>query len=126
MAKQGSRVLVVDDDSVLRNAIGRMLTAASFIVEKASDGAEMLDRVTAGESFDFILMDLEMPRMDGRAALARLQQIAPELAKRTLIMTGGSSVLELQTWIESLGPGRVLFKPFSPRLLEEMLADLVA
>ena len=126
MANQRLRVLVVDDDGVLRNAIARMLMAASFVVEKAADGAEMLDRVKAGESFDFILMDLEMPRMDGRVALAQLEQIAPELAKRTLIMTGGSNVLALQAWIESLGPGKVLFKPFSTRLLEEMLAELVA
>ncbi len=126
MTTQSLRVLVVDDDAVLRDAIGRMLVAAGFVVEKAADGAEMIDRVTAGESFDYILMDLEMPRMNGRAALARLEEIAPALAKRTLIMTGGSSVLALQQWIDALGPGRVLFKPFSPRLLKEMLADLVA
>ena len=119
-----SRVLVVDDDSVMRAAVARMIRSCEVV--QAGDGAEAIALVERGETFDVIVMDLEMPRMSGRAAYVKLEEIAPQLARRTLIMTGGSSVLELQQWLEGLGPGRLLLKPFSRRRLEEAVADLLA
>lgn len=116
------RLLLVDDDATLRRAIARMLEA-SFDVAHANDGEEAVALVLAGERFDFVVMDLEMPRLDGRRALARIEELAPDLARRTLIMTGGSNVLELQQWISSLGT-RLLLKPFSRRRFEEAIDDL--
>jgi CheY-like chemotaxis protein len=118
------RVLIVDDDSAMRDAVARMMRARDVV--HACDGAEAIALVERGETFDLIVMDLEMPRMTGRVAFAKLEEIAPDLARRTLIMTGGSGVLELQQWLEGLGPGRLLLKPFSRRRLEEAIADLLA
>jgi CheY-like chemotaxis protein len=115
-----ARVLVVDDDVALRKSIRRML-ARSFDVTESADGAEAIARVESGESFDLVLMDLEMPRMNGRRALDRLREISPELAERTVIMSGGSGDAELRAWLETLGAGRFLLKPFSKTTLHETL-----
>src|SRR5205823_9941071 len=120
-----ARVLIVDDDASMQEAVVRMIGNAVQIV-RAADGMEAVRLIESGEVFDLIVMDVEMPRMDGRAAYAKIEAIAPELARRTLIMTGGSGVLELQQWLESLGPGRLLLKPFSRRRLEEAIDDLLA
>jgi CheY-like chemotaxis protein len=120
-----ARVLVVDDDSVLRASIRRML-ARTFEVAEAADGAEAVQRVAAGEHFDLVLMDLMMPRMNGRRALERLEAIAPELAARTVIMSGGSGDEDLRAWLVGLGTGRALLKPFSSRVLREALLARLA
>jgi CheY-like chemotaxis protein len=73
-------------DVVLRSSIQRMLIVArAFAVTEAIDGADAVDQVESGGRFDLVLMDLMMPRMNGRQALDRLRVIAPELADRTVI-----------------------------------------
>lgn len=115
-----ARVLLVDDDALVRASIKRMLTR-SFDVDECADGADAVARVEAGERFDLVLMDLMMPRMNGRLALERIGEIAPELAARTVIMSGGSSDEALHAWLTGLGVGRLLLKPFSSEMLHETL-----
>jgi CheY-like chemotaxis protein len=120
-------VLLVDDNGALRNSIRRMLILMrSFDVVECADGAAAVAVVESGEQFDLVLMDLEMPRMNGRRALERLREITPELAERTVIMSGGSGDDALRAWLETLGPGRFLLKPFSAKLLHETLLARLA
>lgn len=118
-----SRVLVVDDDDAFRGAVVRML-ASTFDVTTAKDGEDAVMKISADAGFDLVVMDLEMPRMNGRAAYERIAEVAPPVARRTLIMSGGSGVLELQEWLNGLGPTRLLLKPFSSRRLVEAIDDL--
>jgi CheY-like chemotaxis protein len=104
------RLLVADDDLPLRKVLCRALRR-HHDVEEASDGSEVLSRVRVDARFDAILLDLEMPIMNGRRALAALSAVAPALASRTLIVTGGASTPELQRWLGALPPGRVHGKP---------------
>jgi CheY-like chemotaxis protein len=104
------RVLVADDDPTVRRCLCRSLRRYHD-VEEAADGAEVVTRVRDGERFDAVLMDLEMPRMDGRRALEALEATAPALADRTLIVTGGTRLPELAQWLGRLRPERVHWKP---------------
>ena len=110
------RVLVADDDLAVRTAVCRGLRR-HFDVEEVGDGAQVLACIQAGKSFDAILMDVEMPVMDGRRALEALAVMSPALAERTIIVTGGASTPELQRWIEGLAPGRVHSKPVAVAVL---------
>jgi DNA-binding response OmpR family regulator len=65
---EARRILVVDDDPSIRNFLTVALTEAGFHVEEAVDGCAALDRVVAS-TFDIIVLDLQMPRMDGRTFL---------------------------------------------------------
>jgi DNA-binding response OmpR family regulator len=64
----GLRVLIVDVDPLMREFVAEALGYAGFTTEQAADGQEALQRATA-EPFDIIMLDVIMPRMDGRAFL---------------------------------------------------------
>ena len=61
----GKRILVVEDESVIRSAIMLVLEMGEFKVTGAADGQEALNQLQAGELPDAILLDLMMPVMDG-------------------------------------------------------------
>ena len=66
-----SRVLVVDDEDEVRRIAADLLAAEGFIVTTASDGLEALSRL-AGDTPDVIVLDVQMPRLDGLGTLQRL------------------------------------------------------
>jgi CheY-like chemotaxis protein len=123
MIKLG-RLLIVDDDEATRDAVAGMMRSLAEVVT-ASDGEDAVALIEGGERFDAVVMDLEMPRADGRVALLRIEEIAPKIARRTVIMTGGSRVPELQRWCDGLGP-RLLLKPFSRKALVDAIVALDA
>ena len=83
------RVLIVDDEEFNRNALGRLLRK-KFDVSLAPDGEKALEMILAGE-YDAVLSDFNMPRMDGQALYEALVEQRPEMARRTVFMTGGPS-----------------------------------
>ena len=80
------RVLIVDDDALVRAALAMLLAGAEDIavVGEAKDGSEVMDAVAAAEP-DIVLMDIRMPTVDGLAAteLLRAQDDAPEVVVLT-------------------------------------------
>ncbi|TLY58291.1 MAG: response regulator, partial [Gammaproteobacteria bacterium] len=73
------RVLVVEDQPLNREVANGMLTSLGLLVETAADGQQALDRL-AKERFDVVLMDCEMPVMDGFSATAELRRREAEAA----------------------------------------------
>jgi hypothetical protein len=71
---EGLRVLYAEDDPGMRRAVGRLLTVSGASVAIAHDGREATERALA-ETFDLILMDLRMPRMDGFEAARALRAV---------------------------------------------------
>jgi DNA-binding NtrC family response regulator len=72
------KVLVVDDDAGLRLAVKAVLQNApnKFQVEEAFDGIDALEKVKAG-NFDVVILDVDMPRMDGLEALRKIKEFQP-------------------------------------------------
>jgi CheY-like chemotaxis protein len=68
----GPRVLVVDDDELIRDALRLLLEELGAGVTEAADGREALERLEAG-SFDLVLCDLRMPEVDGFAVIRRIR-----------------------------------------------------
>ena len=60
----GAAVLVVEDEAALGAAVAEALADAGFLVDRAGDGLEALDRLRA-RAYDLIVCDLKMPRIDG-------------------------------------------------------------
>ena len=72
-------ILVVDDEPVLRDLLAKILCREGFGVATAVDGAEALERM-AGETFDLVISDIQMPRLDGFGLLKKIKQDHPATA----------------------------------------------
>jgi len=79
-----SRILVVDDDKTTRLVLRRVLTSAGFSTAVAKDGLEALKAID-GETFDLMLLDVWMPRMNGLELLAKLR--TAKNRPRVVVMT---------------------------------------
>jgi DNA-binding response OmpR family regulator len=109
-----ARILVVDDDALVRDMVAASLTRAGYRVVLASDGAAAIDRLSR-ETPDLILTDLFMPNRDGIELLrsGRLSRAgAPVIA-----MSGGYAGLDMLGASEALGAAASIAKPFMPREL---------
>lgn len=109
--------LVVDDDAGVRLLVKRILSANSFIVDVARDGAEAIEKI-ATSNYDVIILDLMMPRIDGRDVVHYLSDHAPEILPKVIVMTafGRSAISDVCPPV-----GRYFEKPFDiNRLLREV------
>ncbi len=86
IANQHRRVLIVDDDSFMREWIDRALRTAGYRTSRAVDGQDALEIADLYGPFDLLLTDVVMPRMSGTALAQRLRRTDPRL--KVLYLTG--------------------------------------
>jgi C4-dicarboxylate-specific signal transduction histidine kinase len=104
---KGWRILLVDDEEVVRSPIARFLSRRGAAVYEASDGIEALEQLDRHE-VDAIIADLRMPRMDGAAFCAELARHRPGQLDRVILLSGDLSQLQ---GILPVPAERVLAKP---------------
>ena len=109
-ALAGSVVLVVEDEPALAAAVSEAFTDAGFVVDRAGDGEEALRRVGA-KSYDLIVCDLKMPKIDGMRFYQKLAEIDPDAARRVMFVTGDVAGTEAERFLQESGC-RWLAKPF--------------
>ncbi|MEZ0064913.1 two-component system response regulator MprA [Streptacidiphilus sp. MAP12-20] len=114
-----ARVLVVDDEPALRDALESSLAFEGYEVITASDGLEALDTV-AEQQPDLVLLDIMMPRMDGLTAVRRLRARGETVP--VLMLTARDAVGDRVTGLD-VGADDYLAKPFE---LDELLARVRA
>lgn len=93
-------ILVVDDDREIRSVLKSALSSRGYQVALAVDGQDAIDQLRGGLRPALILLDLTMPRIDGRAFLAWQRQETPCAATPVVLLTGRE--LEAQE-LEALG-----------------------
>jgi two-component system cell cycle sensor histidine kinase/response regulator CckA len=106
----GASILVVEDEAKLASAVVDALRDAGYIVRHAPNGEEALAQVKT-ESFDLVICDLKMPKLDGRAFYKMLAAAEPGLSKRVIFVTGDLADLEAEEFLQESGC-RWLAKPF--------------
>jgi nitrogen-specific signal transduction histidine kinase len=106
----GSTVLVVEDEPALAAAVSEALADAGFVVDRAGDGGEALRRIGI-TSYDLIICDLKMPRIDGVKFYQKLAASRPALARRVIFVTGDIAGTEAEKFLQDSGC-RWLAKPF--------------
>jgi PAS domain S-box-containing protein len=117
---KGRHVLVVDDVELNRELMLAMLSNYGCRVRLASDGAEALAAAVA-EPFDLILMDCQMPVMDGFAATIAIRSLGGDNAHIPIIALTASAQPEHLARCRVAGMDEVLTKPFDPASLERLL-----
>jgi two-component system chemotaxis response regulator CheY len=107
------KVLIVDDDPFIRKLIATTLEdVAGFELLQASDGAEAVD-IAAREEPEIVFLDIDMPRLDGIEACARIRSEAAT-AGATIVMLTATSRTDNERRAEDAGADLFLTKPFSP------------
>jgi len=120
----GIRVLLVDDEELIRRPMGRFLSKRGAEIREAGDGQAGLERLQEGYDPHVILADLRMPRMDGAEFYERLQRDRPALAERVLFLSGDITHLAGRGLAE-VPRDRVLVKPVELAELERRIAAFV-
>ncbi|MES2889347.1 MAG: PAS domain S-box protein [Pseudomonadota bacterium] len=114
----GVRVMVVDDSEINREVALRILQREGAVVETCSGGQEALDRLrhSGDDPFDAVLMDVQMPDVDGNAATRRIRAELGLHDLPVIALTAGALTSERQNAIES-GMNDFVSKPLDPRWL---------
>jgi two-component system KDP operon response regulator KdpE len=102
------RVLIVDDEPVLRRLMRRALAGLELEIVEAANGAEALERF-ASQDFSAVITDVRMPLMDGLELVSHLRQLDPELP---IILVSGSDEVSSRAGARALGAFDFLPKPF--------------
>lgn len=111
------RILVVDDDSFVRNAVRLTLTKAGYDVVEAEDGEKGIKAIKSGNnplSLDTIICDIQMPKINGMEAIAYFRSQFPSVP--VIVLTGHPN-LEGATALFKQGVVEYLVKPIEPEKL---------
>ena len=112
-------VLTVDDSASIRQMVGMTLKQPGYSVVEASDGQEGLDKAKTG-TFQLVLTDLNMPRMDGPTLVRALRGL-PAYKSVPILMLTTESGDAMKAQGHAAGATGWLTKPFDPgKLLEVM------
>ncbi|CAK7341251.1 unnamed protein product [Dovyalis caffra] len=113
-------VLVVDDDTVVRMVHRMLMTSIGLEVQEVKNGKEAVDLHHAGASFDLILMDMEMPIMNGPAATRELRAMG---VKSNIVgVTSRTSESVHKDFMEA-GLNHCVAKPLTIEKIDSFLPD---
>ncbi len=116
------QVLVVEDDAELRSTIREALALSHFVVREACDGVEALDLIQKQRP-DLVLLDVNMPRLDGMECLHRIKEYDPSIV--AIIMTAYSTIEDAVRAIKE-GAYNYLAKPIKHQAIVEMVERALA
>ena len=112
--KSRARVLVVDDEPLMRKMVRAILVGKGYCVETAGGAADALDKL-ARSGFDIVVTDLRMPEIDGFEILARVKQQWPNVG--VIVMTGFGDA-KTPDRARAKGADEYITKPFNAREIE--------
>ena len=115
------RILLVDDDELIRMSIGPLLTALGHEVHTAESGLEALERLQTGLEPDLVILDMNMPGLNGAQTLTRLLALRPA---QTVLMATGYSDDAIAPLMEGRPNIHSLRKPFSLKEIQSKLGTM--
>jgi DNA-binding NtrC family response regulator len=115
------RILVVDDEPLIRWSIAETLGAAGHQVAEAEDAASALRAIADDPARDLVLLDFRLPDSNDLGLLAKIRQLAPGA---TVIMMTAFGTPDVTAGALTLGARTVLNKPFNMHDLEDVVRAL--
>jgi len=123
-SRESTRVIVMEDDLLLRRMLESILRTVGYKVLSAGDGAEGMRAVRA-HGADIVITDLFMPEQDGLQTIMQLKREFP--AVRVVAMTAGASYLSIENARAAatlIGADAFIEKPLDHRVLLDTMAEL--
>jgi len=119
------RILVVDDDVLVLEALKELLTSSGYEVRVATRGQEALE-ILDKERFDLLILDVVMPKMTGFDLCSEVRKRDDEMsAVKIIMLTAKSEARDLQSE-EGCGCELYLTKPIDPGRLKELIRNTLA
>ncbi len=116
-------ILAVDDSGSLRQMVSFSLKAAGYDVTEAVDGQDGLDKARQ-RTFDLVLTDQNMPRMDGLTLIKMLRDM-PSYKRVPILMLTTESGDEMKSKGRAAGANGWLVKPFDPQKLTDVVKKVI-
>jgi two-component system, chemotaxis family, chemotaxis protein CheY len=108
--------LVVDDSSVIRKVARRILEGMQFEISEAEDGAQALE-MCRKDLPDAVLLDLNMPKMDGMAFLKEMRNLPGGLRPKVVFCTTENDAVQINRVLRA-GADEYIMKPFDKEIVE--------
>ena len=117
------RALIVDDSSFVREYLRALLQRMGVSCEEAVNGSEALTVLAAAEAFDLMLLDVNMPEMNGLECVKALRKAKLGERMKVMMVTTEADNSFITTALDN-GADEFLMKPFTPESLREKMALL--
>jgi hypothetical protein len=118
----GRKILIVEDDSSSRLYLNKILEKYGVIILNAGDGSEAFDIVMNNPDLDIVLMDIQLPGMDGYDTTIKIREVRPEII---IIAQTAYGLLTEREKITEAGFNDFIIKPIlSKNLIEKLLSNL--
>ncbi len=116
--------LVVEDNTPMRSMLRKMLAQMRYFIniEEAADGEEAWEKLNR-QTFDLVICDINMPRLDGIGLLKRCRAVA-SLKDLPFLMISGESVQEMVAFVGEWGANDYIIKPFSYTVLKQRVETI--
>jgi DNA-binding NtrC family response regulator len=115
------KILIVEDDEILRNMLSETLSSLDYFPIGVEDGQMALVQLET-QDFDLVISDIRMPKMDGITLLKNIKEMVSQLP--VVLITGFSSTYPAQRALQE-GADGYLAKPFRIEKMDELLRDLL-
>ena len=119
-----AKVMVVDDSLMVRQQVCSTLSQAGFETMEAHDGVDALEKLAGASDLGLIMLDVNMPAMNGIELLRRLRDDGRS-ARIPIIMLTTEGHPQLMQEAKALGAKGWIIKPFKPELLVAAVTKLV-
>jgi CheY-like chemotaxis protein len=121
----GQHILIVEDNKINQMLVANMLRKRGAQITTANDGLDGIEAINKGE-FNLVLMDIQMPRMDGYRAVAEIRRMKSEKANLPIIALTASTFINEKEKAQLFGMTDHIGKPFSPDELLQKIANVLA
>jgi two-component system chemotaxis response regulator CheY len=117
------KALIVDDSRFIRQHLRQLLEGIGASCEEVTNGREALEMLRASSAFDFMLLDVNMPRMNGLECVKAIREAGLHPSMKVMMVTTEADNSFICRALE-YGADEFLMKPFTPESLREKLAML--
>jgi len=118
-----AKILVVDDEAVVRQLLSELLKKEGYAVEVVADGKDALSRVRK-DNHDLILLDIKLPGMSGGEIYKRIREISIPLSKKVVFITGDVMGADTEAFLAKT-KAPYIAKPFNLEQLKEQILRLL-
>jgi DNA-binding NtrC family response regulator len=116
-----NRILVVDDEEIMRSSLSDWLKEDGYYVQAVEDGYKAIEKVKE-EEWDLAVVDLKMPKIDGLEVLEKIRKMKPEVP---VIIVTAYATIDTAVMAIKAGAADYIVKPFNPEEISIVIAKLV-